>query len=127
MSMSGNGSFPSRSRKLPFLDIDISCSQGKFSTSVYRKPTFTGLFTNFHSFIPLTYKRCLVSCLIHRIFNLCSSYENFHIQLEVVRNLFKLNYFGFPSYMFERITRRFLDNTFVPKPSVQTVNYHARK
>ena len=127
MSMSGNGSFPSRSRKLPFLDIDISCSQGKFSTSVYRKPTFTGLFTNFHSFIPLTYKRCLVSCLIHRIFNLCSSYENFHIQLEVVRNLFKLNYFGFPSYMFERIIRRFLDNTFVPKPSVQTVNYHARK
>ena len=67
-----------RDRKLPFLDIDISRSQGKFSTSVYRKPTFTGLFTNFHSFIPLTYKQCLVSCLIHRIFNLCSSYENFH-------------------------------------------------
>ena len=108
-----------RDGKLPFLDIDISRSQGKFSTSVYRKPTFTGLFTNFHSFIPLTYKRCLVSCLVHRIFNLCSSYENFHIQLEVVRNLFKLN--GFPSHMFERITRRFLDNTFDPKPSVQTV------
>ena len=94
-----------RDGKLPFLDIDISRSQGKFSTSVYRKPTFTGLFTNFHSFIPLTYKRCLVSCLIHRIFNLCSSYENFHIQLEVARNLFKLN--GFPSHMFERITCRF--------------------
>ena len=108
-----------RDGKLPFLDIDIPRSQGKFSTSVYRKPTFTGLFTNFHSFILLTYKRCLVSCLIHRIFNLCSSYENFHIQLEVVRNLFKLN--GFPSHMFERITRRFLDNTFDPKPSVQTV------
>ena len=49
----------------------------------------------------------------------CPSYENFHIQLEVVRNLFKLN--GFPSHMFERITRRFLDNTFDPKPSLQTV------
>ena len=107
-----------RDRKLPFLDIDISRSQGKFSTSVYRKPTFTGLFTNFHSFITLTYKRCLVSCLVHRIFNLCSSYENFHTQLEVV-NLLKLN--GFSSHMFERITRRFLDNTFDPKPSVQTV------
>ena len=33
------------------------------STSVYRKPTFTGLFTNFYSFIPLAYKRSLVSCL----------------------------------------------------------------
>ena len=35
--------------KLPFLDIEISRSNGKFSTSVYRKPTFTGLFTHFHS------------------------------------------------------------------------------
>ena len=32
------------------------------SLFVYRKPTFTGLFTNFHSFIPLAYKRPLVSC-----------------------------------------------------------------
>ena len=57
--------------KLPFLDIDVSRSNGKFTTSVYRKPTFTGLFTNFHSFIPLNYKRSLVSCLLHRAFNLC--------------------------------------------------------
>ena len=108
-----------RDGKLPYLDIDIFRFQGKFSTSVYRKPTFTGLFTNFHSFIPLTCKPYLVSCLIHRIFNLCSSYENFHTQLEVVRNLLKLN--GFSSHMFERITRTFYNNTFDPKPSVQTV------
>ena len=70
--------------KLPFLDVEITHSYGKFSTSVYRKPTFTGLFTNFHSFTP-AYKRSLVSCLLQRIFNICSSYKNFHIQLEVVR------------------------------------------
>ena len=60
------------------LDIDILCLNGKFTTSVYRKPTFTGLFTNFHSFIPLTYKCCLVSGMLHRIFNICSCYESFH-------------------------------------------------
>ena len=81
--------------KLPFLDVQILRSKGKFSTSVYRKPTFTGFFTNFHSFISLAYKCSLVSCLLHRIFNLCSSYEKFHRQLEVVRKLFNLN--GFPS------------------------------
>ena len=107
-----------RDRKLPFLDIDILRSNGKFSTSVYRKPTFTGLFTNFHSFTPLTYKRCLVSGLLHRIFNICSSYESFHIQLEVARKLFNLN--GFPTHMFDRIVRQFLDNTFQPKPPVLT-------
>ena len=87
-----------RDGKLPFLDIDISRSESKFATSVYRKPTFTGLFTKFHSFIPNTHKQNLFSCLSHRIFNLCSSYENFHTQLDVVRKLFNLN--GFPSHMF---------------------------
>ena len=62
-----------RDGKLPFLDIDIFRSESKFATSVYRKSTFTGLFTNFHSFIPNTHKQNFVSCLIHRIFNLCSS------------------------------------------------------
>ena len=107
-----------RDGKLPFLDIDISRSDRKFATSVYRKPTFTGLFTNFNSFIPLAYKQNLVSCLIHRIFNLCSSYENFHTQLEVVRKLFNSN--GFPSQMFDRIVRRLLDHTFDPRPPVLT-------
>ena len=107
-----------RDGKLPFLDIDISRSESKFATSVYCKPAFTGLFTNFHSFIPNTHKQNLVSCLIHRIFNLCSSYENFHTQLEVVRKLFNSN--GFPSHMFDCIVRRFLDYTFDPKPPVLT-------
>ena len=105
-----------RDGKLPFFDIDISGSESKFATSVYRKPTFTGLFTNFHCFIPNGMKQNLVSCLIHRIFNLCSSYENFHTQLEIVRKLLNLN--GFPSHMFDRIVRRFLDHTFDSKPPV---------
>ena len=107
-----------RDGKLPFLDIDISRSESKFATSVDRRPTFTGLFTKFQSFIPNTYKQNLVSCLIHRIFIFCSSYENFHTQLKVVRKLFNLN--GFPSHMFDRIVRRLLDHTFDPKPPVLT-------
>ena len=95
-----------RDGKLPFLDIDISSSESKFATSVYRTPTFTGLFTNFHSFIPNTHKQNLVSRLIHCIFNLCSSYKNFHTQLELVRKLFNLN--CFPFHMFDGIVRRFL-------------------
>ena len=47
------------SSTLPFLDISISRKNGVFETSVYRKPTFTGLFTNFRSFIPFQYKRSL--------------------------------------------------------------------
>ena len=105
--------------RLPFLDIEVTRSNGRFSTLVYRKPTFTGLFTNFHSFVPVAYKRSLVCCLLHRIFHLCSSYENFHAQLEVVRKLFNLN--GFPTHMFDKHVRHFLNNLFEPKPPLFTV------
>ena len=108
-----------KTSKLPFLDVEITRSNGRFSTSVYRKPTFSGLFTNFHSFVPSVYKRSLVCCLLHRIFHLCSSYENFHAQLEAVRTLFNLN--GFPPRMFDQLARRFLNNLFEPKPPVLTV------
>ena len=55
---------------LPFLDVKITRSNQSFSTSVYHKPTFTGLFTNFDSFIPLSYRRSLILSLLHRFFNL---------------------------------------------------------
>ena len=67
---------------LPFLDVKITRSDRSFSTSVYHKPTFTGLFTNFDSFIPLSYKRSLILFLLHRFFNLCSNHENFHKELD---------------------------------------------
>ena len=63
---------------LPFLDVNILFSNGKFSTTVYRKPTFTGLFTNSESFIPITYKRGLNNTLFFRYFNISSSYAIFH-------------------------------------------------
>ena len=91
-------------------------SNGRFSTSVYRKPPFTVLFTNFHSLVLSVYKRYFVCCLLHRIFHLCSSYENFHNQLKTVRKLLDLD--GCPTHMFDQLVRRFLNNLFKPKPPV---------
>ena len=44
---------------LLFLDVNIMFSDGVLSISFYWKPTFTGLFTNFDSFIPISYKKGL--------------------------------------------------------------------
>ena len=41
---------------LAFLNIKIFCDSGKFQTSVYRKPMFSGVLTNFESFLPTSYK-----------------------------------------------------------------------
>ena len=38
-------------RSLSFLDTKISRENNKFVTSVYCKPTFSGVFTNFESYI----------------------------------------------------------------------------
>ena len=78
---------------LSFLDITITRENNKFVTSVYRKPTFSGIFTNFESFIPEIHKRGLIETLLHRSFRLCSSYENFHREIETLKSIFKHNNF----------------------------------
>ena len=45
-----------RQNKFSFLDIEVIREQGKFSTTVYRKPTFSGVYSNFESFLPSVYK-----------------------------------------------------------------------
>ena len=53
---------------ISFLDIKINRDNIRFLTSVYRKPTFSGVFTNFDSYIPLSYKPGLMSSLLYRAF-----------------------------------------------------------
>ena len=41
---------------MSFLDIEISRENGKFVTAIYRKPTFSGVYTHFKSFLLSTHK-----------------------------------------------------------------------
>ena len=42
--------------KLSFLEVEVSRDGNTFVTSVYRKPTFSGVYTHFDSFLLSTYK-----------------------------------------------------------------------
>ena len=97
---------------LPFLDVQIQRSTDGFSTSVYRKPTFTGLFTNFDSFIPFNLKRSLVYTLLDRYLKICSSYHLFHSEVLKLKNLLHSN--GYPHAFLDRCVRVFLDRVFSP-------------
>ena len=44
-----------------------------FSTSIYRKKTFTGLYTQWDSFTPRTYKINLIRTFTYRCLRICSS------------------------------------------------------
>ena len=62
---------------LAFLDVLVT-REDKFSTSLYRKPTFSGLYSNFESFMPDSYKKGLIYTLLHRAFVLCCDWSKFH-------------------------------------------------
>ena len=66
-----------------FLDIKITRVTNSFSTSIYRKVTFSGVFTNFESFIPGSYKSNLIFTLLFRAFKLCSNFELFHQEMVI--------------------------------------------
>ena len=80
---------------ISFLDIKIFSNTEKkeFETSVYRQSTFNGVFTNFKSFIPMTYKTRLHETMLFGCFSTCSSYEKFDEKnVKLKRNLYVNSY-----------------------------------
>ena len=78
-------------KKMSFLDVYITREQGKFITCVYRKPTFSDVYTYFDSFLPDTYKIGMVYTLVNRCFRICSSCLIFHQQLILLTEIYHKN------------------------------------
>ena len=100
---------------LSFLDVMITRKDGRFETSVFRKPTFTGLGMKFTSFLPLNYKLNLIQTLVHRAFKISSSYNIFHYK-EII---FITNYFinnGFPISIIERMIGKTVNKLVAEEP-----------
>ena len=105
-------SFSSESEKddiIPFLDIQICREGGKFS----------GVYTHFDSFVPMPYKFGMIYYIVYRCFTLCSSFQRFHKELEVVKEIFRKN--GYPISFIGRCIKFFLDKIHTPKITVTTV------
>ena len=66
---------------LSFFDVKIFLENDKFVTAVFRKETFSGVCTNFISFISLEYNFGLAHILLNRCFNLSSDFLKFHHEI----------------------------------------------
>ena len=77
---------------ISFLDINISRDNSK--------PTFSGVFTNFGSFIPKSYKYNLLFTLLHRAFKHCSNFELFHQEIDKLKTIFENN--GYPKVFIKK-------------------------
>ena len=73
-----------------YIDVLVKRCDFSFLTSVYRKPTFTGLYLIWHSFAPTSRKLNLIRCLSYRALNICSD-SQIENKLQVIKNIFTDN------------------------------------
>ena len=60
------------------------------------------------------HQRGLIETLLHRSFRLCSSYENFHREIETLKSIFKHN--NYPqNFVNQCIKKFFLNKLFIKK------------
>ena len=76
---------------LAFLDVAVTRTDDGFTTNLYRKGTFSGVFTNFFSFLSIQFKSCLISTLLFRCYQLTSTSQAFHKEVERLRGILAKN------------------------------------
>ena len=92
---------------IPFLDVHVVRNNCTFFTSVYRKPTFSGVYTNYNSFLPTIYKSGLVSTLLYRCYQICTSWTQINVEIKTIKSFMLKN--GYPENMLDRVIYKFLD------------------
>ena len=91
---------------LPFLDIKIFVENNNLHTSVYRKKTFTGIYSNFSSSIPTQYKFGLIFTLLFRFYSICSNWKLFHLEINKLKSILLFN--GYPQRFIDICVKKFL-------------------
>ncbi|CAF1185331.1 unnamed protein product [Didymodactylos carnosus] len=73
---------------LSFLDVKIiriGTTTPSYQTTVYMKPTYSGLMTKWNSFVPFSYKKLEINTIIKRAIHICSNYALLHNELECIK------------------------------------------
>ena len=98
---------------LPFLDVLIRRGQECLETSVYRKPTYSGLYMQWDSYLPKVYKRGLVIGLVNKAWRICSSFAGFHQELTFLQSVLAAN--GYPRSFVDNCVKQVLDKCYSGK------------
>ncbi|CAF4600906.1 unnamed protein product [Rotaria sp. Silwood2] len=85
---------------IPFLDVRVTHTEDKLVTSMYRKPTHTGLYLLWDSNQSRRYKLGLIKTLVIRIYRLCSTKEIINNELDLLRKTLTNN--GYPPHIIKR-------------------------
>ena len=105
--------------QLAFIGINVLRQSNYFSTSVFRKTTFSGLGSSFFSYCCRTFKTNSIQTLLHRGYTICSSALSFHREVVFLRNFFHNN--GFPTKLFNDQLEKFLSKKHDFQPVISSV------
>ena len=70
-----------KNNRISLLDVNTINEQDKFTISVCRKPSFSGIYTHLTVFLPSSYKIGMIHALLYRSFRICSDWTKFHLEL----------------------------------------------
>ena len=93
-----------------FLDVLVNNNSTKVTTSTFCKPTNTGLYSKWSSFVPRRYKYNLVNCLLDRAYKICSSYESIYSEVDNIKVMLGRN--GYPAYFLDSCVRKFFNRKY---------------
>ena len=99
--------------RLSFLDVLVDNSGPNPVTSTFRKPTHTGLYTKWNSFVPRRFKFNLINCLLDRCYRISSSYEIISGEFEQIKTMLSRN--GYPKCISDKCIREFFNRKFTTK------------
>ena len=69
-----------KKNKWSFLNVEII-------RELYRKSTFSGIYSNFESFSSSVYEFGMVYTLVYRCFRICSNWTQFHTELTFLKGI----------------------------------------
>ena len=96
--------------RISFLDVLVSKAGDRFSTSVFRKETFSGLGSSYFSFCPTIFKINAIKTLVHRAYHVCSNFNLLHKEFQFLISYFRKN--GFSTKLVESCIQKFLDSKY---------------
>ena len=93
--------------QISFLDILIKNNGENFSTTIFRKATATGLFTNYLSFTSLFQKVDVVKNLIHCPFKIYSNWCLFYDEVNDIKKYLEKN--SYPMNVIDREIKTYFE------------------
>ena len=117
------------SNVIHFMDVKVIRKFNGLQTCTYYKPTYTGLYTLWSSFVPDKFKFNIINCLLTRSFNICSDWQLFCSEVDSMRK--KFSNLGYPVTFIESIIKQFMykvnRSTNRPNESTNKIVYGPNK